>query len=187
MFQNSKNQIVIFLNDKKNKTRHRNALKKLISGILILFVGIWYCHIIKGDPFTKFLLIQNSKTISGYITDVSEEIKGDEEGTYYTYFITYTYELHEHIYENNHNDGGDRKNLELSNLKIPYPIEVEYLPKFPNISRIKGTGTQSMIVWFFYELIGSIILYGIVICIGIMVSKNGYKELKKLWYEYTRN
>jgi hypothetical protein len=65
-------------------------------------------------------------------------------------------------------------------LQRPYPIEVEYLPNNPSVSRIKGDGSASITDWLWRKAgLGSLLL-ALFVSPGIILLRNGIRDLKML-------
>ena len=69
---------------------------------------------------------------------------------------------------------------DIQDLSEPYPTEIEYLPNNPSISRIKGSGCQSIFELLWRKIgLGSILL--VIFCsIGFVVFKKGIHQIKDI-------
>lgn len=163
---------------KRLRSQRKSALKTLLLGTIAIFIALQFSYWWIGDPFSDLLLLQSGVTTSGFITNTREDFESNESGPHSSYDVVYTYEVNDNNYEKKHHRSGSLKS-EFQDLKEPYPIEIEYLPKHPYISRIKGNGAQSLLEWLFRKLILSMFIYGAFLAPGVIVTKNGYEELRK--------
>ncbi len=164
---------------KRLRSQRRSALKTLLLGTIAIFIALQFSYWWIGDPFSDLLLLQSGVTTSGFITNTWEDFGGYEGGSRSSYDVVYTYDVNDHNYVKKYSRSGRLKS-KFQDLKEPYPIEIEYLPKHPYISRLKGSGAQSLLEWFFRKLILSLFIYGAFLTPGVTVAKNGYEELRKV-------
>lgn len=95
-------------------------------------------------------LIQSSAIISGQIIEASEEAEDRDIGGVDWYCdLIYEYSVNQKYYKGEHrNISGRAPN------SLPKSVIVEYVPKKPAISRIKGVGPTNYLDWFAYTFIG---------------------------------
>jgi hypothetical protein len=77
-------------------------------------------------------------------------------------------------------EGSGRLKEQFQDLTEPYPIEIEYLPDNPDVSRIKGSGCGSVTELLWRKIgLGGLILVGLCwIPVGLLWK--GLKDLKRL-------
>ena len=118
----------------------------MVLGLALAGVGFFFLFGGIVDGWEEFRLIQGGKTAPGFIIDTWEEpIDTDAGATAWSHGATYTYRLPDgREFERTTYDSGRLKE-EFRNLVRPFPVEVEYLPDEPTISRIKGDGPSSIL------------------------------------------
>ena len=149
--------------------------KTTIWGIIAVLFGIGFAYWLADLPITGGVLIKWGKVTKGYITNTYQEYDRGESGSGALYSYEYTYKVDKVTHKKKYNHLGELKR-ELMSLDAPYPIEVEYLPIYPAISRIKGNGAQSLTEWFFREFCLGIIIYLVCIAPGYQLIKSSRKK-----------
>jgi hypothetical protein len=125
-------------------------MKTMLSGLicLILGFGFWYLLLGRtsvGNPLTDWALLRHGRTVSGLIVDAEEDVGDGPNGrAVWSNGLQYTYQIPDGRKFTASQDFSGRLPKEL---EIPTAVEVEYLPENPQISRIKGTGSES--VWHY--------------------------------------
>jgi CheY-like chemotaxis protein len=127
-----------------NKTFHlpiakyKDQAKTIAWGLLAVAAAIWFWFSIEGNPIHELALIRESKIVTGSIIHTAENETDTD---------VYSYRLPDRR-EFIASTSGDGKLIDkLPELTEPDPIEIEYLADNPEVSRIKGTGCQSVFEW----------------------------------------
>lgn len=117
----------------------------MVISLILLGIGISILCAGIVDGWEEFELIQNGKTTSGFIIDTWEDAEpNDGGGVDWYHGAKYTYVLPDGRDFEDTTSGSGRLKEEFRYLSQPLPIEVEYLPNKPSISRIKGDGPNSI-------------------------------------------
>jgi len=166
----------------------RKQIKDLTKGILLaalLIIGAsWFWYSLVGNPFHELAIIQQGKTTNGFIIETWEEPPERREGKLdWSYGITYEYYASNGNKYTGHTEGSDKLPQKLRPpLMEPYPVEVEYLPDNPGISKLKGEGSDSVVGWVLRKIVlGPILLIGFLIP-GILVLRNTILEYSIVKY-----
>jgi|GEM_PF-3175088 len=95
-----------------------------------------------------------NETCFEYIIETWEEMTGETDygKLMWEHGGTYTYRLPDGREFTQYAGGHGRLKPEFQDLSQPYPIEVEYLPDNPTVSRIKGDGPNSIPSWLRTEV-----------------------------------
>ena len=156
------------------KRRLRAEWKTFAIGLVLIGVGVFLLYGWVALSWDQVRLIRSGTTTSGHITDMWEDVEdSDSGGTMYFHGGTYTYRLPDGRVFEGTISGSGRVKEELRTKTLPIPIEVEYLPGDPGISRIKGDGPDSIIGIFRHEVgrlwlcIGFLLVGGYVLFVGI--------------------
>ena len=133
----------------KQKSLLPDWAKYAIWGVLWISGACWLWYGLCGNPLNELALIRRGQTTVGFITDTWEDVEEHDSGKLMWFHGgTYTYFLPDgRKFVQETEEGSGRLKPELHNLAYPYPIEVEYLPDKPTISRIKGSGHNSTLSW----------------------------------------
>ena len=140
----------------------------------------WYFFV--GNPFDELALIQRGRTVSGFIVDTWENAEsGDSGGTQWFHAVIYKYRLPDgREFTRRTKERSGRLKDEFRVLTQPYPVEVEYLPDKPLVSRLKGDGSDSMFDWLWRNAgLGSVLLV-VFLGPGIVMLRNGFRDIRKL-------
>jgi len=167
----------------------RKQIKDLTKGILLaalLIIGAsWFWYYLAINPFHEIGIIQQGKTTNGFIIETWEEPPERREGKLdWSHGGKYTYTLSDgrkYTGEIKIRSGRLREELRPP-LMEPYPVEVEYLPDNPGISKLKGEGSGSVVGWVLRKIVlGPILLIGFLIP-GILVLRNTILEYSIVKY-----
>lgn len=147
-----------------------------------LIVGaMWFWHYLVGNPFDEFALISRGHTTDGLIVDTWEDAEsGDEGGTHWFHGAIYTYRLPDgrEFTQRTKNKRGHLRS-DLRDLARPFPIEVEYLPDDPSVSRIKGDGSLSVFDWIWRKIgLGSLLL-ALFLAPGITMLRSAIRDFMR--------
>ena len=172
----------------KNKIKI-DLLKSIIIGLTIPVVAVWlWCNANKNNPINEYLLITQSKTTNGFITNVEEhgeDVEPDNapSSTKYSFSYNYTFTLPNGKIINSYDlEEGSRIPEDMQDIASkPYKVEVQYLPDNPEASRVKDFLWHNSTV---YEWIRFNILLGLIILIacsyiGYLIIKAGIKKHSK--------
>ena len=135
---------------------------------------IWW-YMMGGNPLHELALIRHSSTVAGFIPgwDVLDEQGNAVE---WTYGSRYTYTLSDG--RNLTSTIRDYRGLpqELPYLEgRPYPVEVEYLSDRPAISRIMGSGCQTVMEWLGRQVgVGVLFVLFAVPGIALLLNRTDY-------------
>lgn len=155
-------------------------IRSIFIGLTIPFVAVllWY-NSNDNNPINEYLLITQSRTTDGFITNAEEHEEDAEpdnapSGTKYSFSYNYTFTLPNGKMINSYGveDGGLPEDMQEVNTE-PYKVEVQYLAKNPEISRVKIFLWHNSTV---YEWIRYNILLGLIILIACMYF--GYLTIK---------
>lgn len=133
----------------------------MLWGLVMLIGGFWFWHYLVGNPFDDLALIRRGHTVQGFIVNAWEDAEsGDEGGTQWLHSAIYKYRLPDgREFTQRTKDKSGRLRTELRDLAQPFPVEVEYLPDNPEVSRIKGDGSLHLFDWLWRKLgLGSLLL-----------------------------
>lgn len=136
-------------------------MKTLICGLALLFGGAWLWFALSGNPIHSLKLILRAKTAPGQIVDAHEDVgDNDRGGAVWFYWAVYRFTTPDgKLVTSRTPDCRGRLPDELEDLDTPVPVEVEYDPQDPSISRIKGSGMQTVAGWLLVEvLLGGAVL-----------------------------
>ncbi len=159
---------------------HYSLIKGIVIGVLLMLGAFWFWWHLAGNPFEEFALIRSAQTVSGFIIDTWEEPGETDYGeTRWSHSVTYKYCVPSGREFMGNSKGRGRLSQELSDLTEPYPVEIEYLPNKPKVSRIKGGGCQSITEWLWRKIgIGGILLV-VFLSIGFSIIQNAINEFKR--------
>lgn len=158
-----------------------NSIKTLLWGGFLIVGACCLWYFLCGNPLDELALIRRSQTVQGFIVDVWEEPPERREGKLnWSHGATYKYYLPDGREFTKSTDGSGRLKEELRPpLAQTYPVEVEYLPDAPTVSRIKGTGHDSFVEWFFYKVGLGIVLLALFTSPGIFLLRKGLRDFKR--------
>ena len=161
---------------RNEKEKRQKGWGEIVWGVMFLVGGPWLLFMLSGSPLDELALIQSSKVTPGFIVDTWEDYDDADYGE--------TLWHHGAIYEYRVPDGRDFKGVskgsgrlkdEFAHLTEPYPIEVEYLPDNPDISRIKGDGCQTVPEFLWRKIgLGTLLLL-IFVGVGVYYLYSGLR------------
>lgn len=173
----------------KTKKEHLNdSIKTAIIGGICIAVAVWLVLYTAGNPLHELALILHADTTFGYIVDAYEDVEEHDNGRpMWFHGGTYTYYLPDgRKFTQKTKESSGRLSPEFRNLGYPYPIEVEYLPNKPNISRIKGDGYKS-ITGLLFKITAGCFLLAMLSFPGVGLLWYGVRDLKRLLNENIDN
>ena len=135
-----------------------------------------------GNPLHDLLLLRYGHTTQGFIIDTYEEPPDRREGkTDWTYEVTYKYSIpdgREFINETGIRSGKLPQELRPPLIQ-PYPVEVEYLPDEPHISRLKGSAPKSVTGWFLRKVVLGALVLILFLAVGIMLLRDALQQYRR--------
>jgi hypothetical protein len=164
--------------------RKLHLIKSIIIGLAIPIVGVWIWYAASDNPVNEYLLITKSKTTNGFITkadeqdDIVETNDGRSSEQVFYYYYEYKFLVNGKAFISYGNEDGTLPD-DLTNLaEKSFPIEVEYLPENPQISRVKGmpSGHTTVYEWLRYSVLMGVIVFLICSYFGFMSIRNGIKQ-----------
>lgn len=158
----------------------REGLKLLGWGCALLVGGASFFYYLAGNPFHELVLIIYGEMAPGSIVDTWEEVgDGDDGGTRFLHGATYTFRLPggREVTGSTGTDLG-RLRSDLRDLDQPVGVEVEYYPRDPSISRIKGDGSQSLLEWILRKVVVGAFLLLILLSPGVTMISNSLRTLR---------
>jgi hypothetical protein len=162
--------------------RFGDSVGTLVWGVIFIIGAcmLWHCEF--GNPFDELALIRRAQIAQGFVVDTWEDAEeGVRGGPYWSHGARYTYRIPDgrEFTERTNPRPGQLKEV-FRDLEKPYPIEVEYLPDNPAVSRGKGDGCQSVIEWLWRTVgLGSFLLV-MFLAPGIVLIHNGLRDIGKL-------
>lgn len=165
------------------RKEHSGPLKTMICGVLFVLGGCWFWYHLVGNPLDELALIRRGQTVPGSIIEAWEDAEdGSAGGTKWYHRAVYEYRMPGGLeYKQHTKDLPGRLGGDLGELKQPYPIEVEYLPDNPALSRIKGNGCQSVGEWLWRKAGLGIFLLALFLSPGIAMFLRGARDLRKVF------
>jgi hypothetical protein len=161
---------------------YSDSVKTLIWGVIWILGACWFWYYLAGNPLDELALIRRAQVAPGFIVDTWEDAEsGDEGGTHWSHGATYTYRIPDgREFTQSAAIRSGRLKEEFQDLQQPYPIEVEYLPDNPTVSRIKGDGCESIMGWLLRKIgLGSLLL-ALLASPGIALLRNGVRDIRRL-------
>ncbi len=159
------------------RKKFHSPLSTVAGGIICIIIGTWLWSSLAGSPLDELALIRNAHITKGFIVDTWEDVESGDRRVQWYHGAEYTFRLPggREITSGYSNASGRLKD-KFRDLQKPYPVEVEYLPKNPQISRLKGRGAQTIAGWLWRKLIS----LGFFNMIGIYIITMGVMEYKAL-------
>jgi len=161
--------------------KYKTYIKILAPGLIITALACFWLYNGLIDAWQELSLMRNHETCYGHIIETWEEVTGetDDGRPMWEHGGTYTYRLPDgREFTQGTRDPG-RLAPEFQNLSQPYPIEVEYLPDNPTVSRIKGYGPKTIAGWLRTE-VGYREFYPLILlALGIYLLWKAIGELRK--------
>ena len=152
------------------------ALKTMVWGFAWVACAVWFWLHLAGNPIHDLRLMIWARTAPGHVVDTWENVEnGDDGRAQWFHGSTYTFRLPDgrEVRAVTGTQSG-RLRPEFAKLEQPIPVEVEYDPVDPFISRLKGDGSQSIIEWILRKVgVGGLLLAlfiypgGKLICDGV--------------------
>ena len=155
-------------------------MKAIIFGVLLILGACWFWYQLAGSPLAELALIRRARTAPGLIVDAWEDVEDGYEEAAWFHGAVYSYRLPDgREYKERTPERKGRLREQFREFEEPYPIEVEYLPENPAVSRIKGYGCQSVGEWLWRKAgLGSLLL-AVFLGGGVILLRDGIREIKK--------
>lgn len=164
--------------------QQKDAARSMVWGVVMCVVALWFWHGLVGNPFDDLELIRRGQTVQGFIVGSWEDPEsGDNGGTHWFHGVVYKYRVpagQEFTQRTRQSSG--RLRPEFRDLVQPVPIEVEYLPDNPTVSRIKGDGSPSLFDWLWRKVGLGLLLLALFLSPGLMMLRIAIRDLR----EYNR-
>jgi hypothetical protein len=163
----------------------KKHLKSVVSytawGVVFCVGALWFWHYLVGNPFDELELIRRGHTVPGFIVDTWEEVEsGDEGGTHWLHGALYTYRMPDgQEFTQRTKESSGRLKPELQDLTQPVPIEVEYLPDNPAVSRIKGDGSPNLFDWLWRKIGLGTLLLALFLAPGLGMLRTAIRDFKQ--------
>ena len=151
------------------------TLNKGICYGALWILGVLFIAYYNGvNPAKELILILDAETVSGAVLSASHETREDDEGYESESFeAEYTYQTNGQTFTAT--SVRDFSEIFSEDDEKPIPIQVEYWPSRPSVSRIKGTGSQTLPWWLFSVTFQLVILAALSLP-GFAMLWTGYRE-----------
>jgi hypothetical protein len=156
------------------------ALKTMVWGFALVACAVWFWLHLTGNPIHDLRLMIWARTAPGHVVDTWEDVEdGDDGRVQWTHGSTYTFRLPDgHEVEAATGTRSGRLRPEFAKLEKPLPVEVEYDPADPLISRLKGDGSQSLVEWILRKVgLGGLLLV-LFMSPGVKLIFDGVREFR---------
>ena len=151
-----------------------NSIKDLIGGALWITGAIWFWSYLSGSPLEEYRLIKGAEVAPGTLADVWEDVESDEQGTQWSHGAIYRFTLPDgRMIED---ETPIRSGRLRSDLVAPTPIQVEYLPSNPEVSRIKGDGITTWREWALRRLLLGGLMLALFVSPGIGLIVRAFRK-----------
>jgi uncharacterized protein DUF3592 len=151
-------------------------MKTILVGLLVMAGGFWFWYSLVGNPLYDLALIRHGVTAKGEIVEASEDVEDDDRGrAVWTHNARYRFTL----------PSGRTITRDTGSLpgrlseSLPRNIEVEYLSHDPSVSRIKGSGSQTVFEWAWRKAGLGALLLAMFLSPGAKLIHSGIGELRK--------
>jgi hypothetical protein len=157
-----------------------DSLKTIGVGLVFVCLAFLFLYSLIGNPFDELALLMRGQVVPGFIVATWEDVgDNDHGGAVWTHRAEYTYRLADGREFTQHTlEASGRLDDKFQNLKEPFPIEVEYLSDNPAISRIRGSGSNSIFEWLWRKAGLGFLLLLMLLSPGIILLEDGFLKLK---------
>ena len=163
------------------KKELKRAARSGLWGVALLLGAFWFWLGLVGNPLDEFALICRGQTAQGFIIDTWEEAEGgsgEDGGTQWFHGGIYTYRLSDgREFTQRTKERSGRLRSDLRDLVRPFPVEVEYLPDEPAVSRIKGDGSSNVFDWLWRKIGVGGLLLALFLAPGIFILRSAAHDL----------
>lgn len=156
-------------------------LWKLSSGIVVIVIGLTVWYRLSGNSLSDLQLYLHSSKAQGHILRTWEEVSDGGRGQLhwicgveYEFTLANGKKFSEKSYE-----APEWVKQNFRDISYPYPIEVEYLPDDPTISRIGGDIGDTVLEWMWKQLGLSVLFLFAFLLPGVMLVKLASIDWKK--------
>lgn len=166
--------------ESKSRAQKREALKVMACGLALTVAAIWFWLYLVGNPIHDLRLMLYGRTTPGHIIDAWEDVNDGSKGeAYWSHGAAYTYRLPDgRELKGRTGSRPGRLGTELTSLDKPISVEVEYDPDDPSLSRIKGSGSQSITEWLLRKVgLGAFLLFLLLLPGGTLI-RTGLRGLR---------
>lgn len=158
-------------------SKYSSELKTVLYGIIWIIIAIIFWWHIAENPFDELNLILRAKITDGFIVDADEDIlEGDRGESSWIHYYYYKYQIPDGRKFKGVERGSGRISIDLDQ---PHPIQFEYLPDNPDVSRINGSGSSDVWEWLWRKIGFGGLLLIMVISPGLVVMRNGIIDIRK--------
>lgn len=127
----------------------RSGSSFIVAALLIFLIGVWLLLPMLTVPLNELDLIRKGKTVEGTAMDSGFFSVEDSENRHYEgWWVEYSFKLDDYrpqFTNRSYYASNFPNRLEKTNL--PQPVRVDYLLSEPSISRLSGTGNQTIMSW----------------------------------------
>jgi len=164
----------------------KSAALSTLGGAVMCIVALWFWHYLIGNPFDDLQLIRRGHTVQGFIVDTWENAEDDGAGrTQWSHGVVYKYRVPDgQEFTQRTKESSGRLKPELQGLEQPVPVEVEYLPDNPAVSRIKGDGSPNIFDWLWRKIGLGTLFLALLLAPGLMILRTAVRDFKQ--YNRTR-
>ena len=157
-----------------------DGAKTVVWGIFWLIGVCLFVYVAVGNPVDELALILRAETAPGFVIDAWEDIQDGETGSHWFHAATYRYDVPDgRQFTGRTGQKSGRLKDELRHLLDPYPVEVEYLPDNPEVSRIKGDGSGGLIDFLWRKIGLGLAMLLIFVWPGIILLRRGFCDMKR--------
>ena len=154
------------------------ALKRIAWGLVWMVCATWFWLHLVGNPIHDLRLMLWARTAPGHIVDTWEDVEdGDDGRAHWYHSAAYTFHLPDgrEVSATTGSRSG-RLRPEFVDFEQPIPIEVEYDPTNPSISRLKGEGCQSLVEWLFRKVCLGGLMFVLFVSPGVQLIRDGIRS-----------
>lgn len=162
------------------KNAKLGAAKKSLGGLIVCYIAFLFWLYLGGNPIHDYLLLSRGVVTSGHITNTWEDVDDDNDGrAVWTHGAEYSFQLpNGRTMTGRTLERSGRLNEKFASLTKPYPIEVEYYPNDPTISRIKGEGSTTLTEWIWRKALFGGALLALFLSPGVSLFIAAYREIR---------
>ena len=153
-------------------------MKTAAWGLVWTVGAVWFWLNLAVNPLDDLRLMLFAKTTHGQIVDTWEAAEdGDDGRLHFSSAVVYTFPLPNGREIKGVSKGSSRLPPEWADLKNPVPVEIEYVPSRPSISRLEGEGSQSFAGWLWRTALSGFLL-ALFLSPGVKLLRDGLVALR---------